>query len=180
MSAESKNLPHMPWFVRDYLMDTPHLTTAQHGAYLLLLGNAWIQGGYLPDDDVLLASMTRCSRQEWVKMKPAVMGFWSLSKRGWTQKRLLAELRYVTERIEKHKIAGKKGGMAKASKQREKDGSPAIATLQPRSSHAVPSHTHTHTQTHQGRALAERKAVGSTVYAREAAYPSDLVEFGDD
>ena len=40
----------------DYHRKTRHLTqAAQHGAYMLLIGEAWQRGGALPDDDEMLA-----------------------------------------------------------------------------------------------------------------------------
>jgi uncharacterized protein YdaU (DUF1376 family) len=118
MVLRDKNMPAMPWFVRDYLMDTQHLTRDQHGAYLLLLGTAWTQGGYLPDDDEVLAAIAKATPAEWDAMKGRIMAFWTLTKRGWKQKRLMKEIEYVSEQKERRKRAAQIGGRAKAGKQK--------------------------------------------------------------
>ena len=45
----------MPFYVADYLRDTRHLSATEHGAYMLLIMQAWTQGGLLPLDPVRLA-----------------------------------------------------------------------------------------------------------------------------
>ena len=82
--------PAMPLWCQRYFGDTRHLRTAEeHGAYLLLLMEAWLRPKCsLPDDDQLLARLACCSDDEWARLKPVVMAFWTLDKRSkeWVQK----------------------------------------------------------------------------------------------
>jgi len=65
----------MPFYVADYLGDTMHLSTTQHGAYLLLLLACWKAGGDLPDDDAQLSAITRMSLLDWRKSAPVLRRF---------------------------------------------------------------------------------------------------------
>ena len=82
----------MPLVIRDYLADTGHLSTAEHGAYLLLLMTAWTRGGSLPDDDAQLARITRASGREWKMLRASLAPFFHAVDGEWRQKRLLKEL----------------------------------------------------------------------------------------
>ena len=53
----------MPLLVDKYLGDTQHLTTEQHGAYLLLLMTMWKRDGVLMVRD--LPQITRLSPARW-------------------------------------------------------------------------------------------------------------------
>ena len=82
----------MPLWTDAYLADTLHLTTMQHGAYLLLLMVSWRNNGRLPDDDKRLARYTKMSGQQWARNRSVIMEFWTLKNGEWFNKRQLDEL----------------------------------------------------------------------------------------
>lgn len=134
------NLPFMPFWTDAYLADTVHLTTEQHGAYLLLLFQAWRSPDCsLADDDELLALQAKVSPAKWKAMKPIVMAFWKLDKRRkrWVQKRLRIEREKVMERKAKAKDSAasrwkdKKKGDANAL-QTQCEGNASIPILRPK------------------------------------------------
>jgi uncharacterized protein YdaU (DUF1376 family) len=91
--------PSMPLWTDAYLADTRHLSTQEHGAYLLLLMVAWRRPDCnLPDDDKLLARFAGLGPRQWKNIKDAVLEFWTLEDGCWTQKRLLKERSFVVNR----------------------------------------------------------------------------------
>lgn len=82
----------MTFYVGDYLRDTGHLSTEEHGAYLLLLLHAWTKNGVLPPDDELLRRITRLAPKAWIKARTEVMKFFHLQDDGYHQKRMDKEL----------------------------------------------------------------------------------------
>jgi uncharacterized protein YdaU (DUF1376 family) len=97
--------PWMPLYVGDYRADTQHLTTAQHGAYLLLIMHYWQHGG-LPDDDGQLARIVGMTAAEWKKNRPVIRPFFG---KGWRHPRIERELKDAKERYERRASAGRKG-----------------------------------------------------------------------
>jgi uncharacterized protein YdaU (DUF1376 family) len=104
------NRPWMPLYVGDYLGDTGHLTTAQHGAYLLLMMHYW-RKGELPDDDRQLSKITKLPLKTWCDYRATLQDFFY---EGWKHKRIDAELAKMVRVSEKRAIAGQKGGLGSA------------------------------------------------------------------
>src|SRR3982750_4820374 len=97
--------PWMPFYVADYLGDTEHLSTLQHGAYCLLLFSYWRRGN-LPDDDQQLANITKMPLEDWLGHRPVLK---ALFYDGWKHKRVEAELRRQAEKAAKAREHGQKG-----------------------------------------------------------------------
>lgn len=82
----------MPLYVADYLSSTTRLTTEQHGAYLLLIIDYW-KNGRLPDDDSILASITRLTVDAWAKHRGVLEGFFEVSNGEWIHSRIEKEIK---------------------------------------------------------------------------------------
>jgi uncharacterized protein YdaU (DUF1376 family) len=118
------DLPYLQWSPRDYLSDTRELTTLQHGAYHLLLWEAWLRPSRrLPDDDTILARLTCMTVDEWLDIKDAVMAKWQYEGRSrtWKHKRLEKE----AERAH-HRSKLQADRAAKRWSQKEKDDAVAM------------------------------------------------------
>jgi uncharacterized protein YdaU (DUF1376 family) len=86
--------PALTLWTDAYLSDTRHLSTVEHGAYLLLLMEAWRRPHCdLPDDDQILSRLAGLAPKEWAKVKPVIMEFWTRDgrRKTWSQKRLVKE-----------------------------------------------------------------------------------------
>jgi uncharacterized protein YdaU (DUF1376 family) len=104
------NRPWMPLYVGDYLGDTGHLTTTQHGAYLLLMMHYW-RKGELPDDDRQLSKIAKLPLKTWCEYRPTLQDFFH---EGWKHKRIDAELERMMRVSAKRAVAGQKGGIGSA------------------------------------------------------------------
>lgn len=104
----------MPLLTDAYTSDTMHLSTEQHGAYLLLLIAMWRAGGELPDDAEILQRITRVSSKRWPKMWEAIGPFFtSIGNRKLFQKRLKTEWDKASHR---KAVAQANGTMPKGTK----------------------------------------------------------------
>ena len=100
--------PAMPLWTDAYLADTSHLTTIEHGAYLLLLMVAWrSHDKRLPDDDKKLARYARVTAGQWQRLRPVLQEFFKVKDGYWTQGRLTDEAEAVRQHRERQSQAGK-------------------------------------------------------------------------
>ena len=164
------NRPWMPLYVGDYLGDTGHLTTTQHGAYLLLMMHYW-RKGELPDDDRQLSKIAKLPLKTWCDYRATLQDFFY---DGWKHKRIDVELAKMTRVSEKRAIAGQKGGLGSAlarmklenaSRSRQvlsrdalsREAPPRAIAVQP-SSPATASADHSHSDSHQSLPMDESLA----------------------
>lgn len=132
------NPPKMPIHIGDYMRDTGHLSTLEHGAYLLLLFHYW-STGKLPTDDRKLATIAGMSTAEWRKARPTIAEFFDEE---WRHGRVEYELEKAKRISEAGREAGKASGRSRTAKRKTNDRSTADEpTIEPlnRSSEAYAS-----------------------------------------
>lgn len=108
----------MPLYIGDYLSNTMHLTTEQHGAYLLLLMAYWKSGAALQDDPKFLASITKMSENAWGCAQAYIKHYFDTeSSPGlWVHHRVEKELAIARENHEKQVNRAKKAALARWGK----------------------------------------------------------------
>lgn len=104
----------MPLFISDYLRDTGHLTTAEHGAYLLLIMQAWWRDGALPADEDRLRIMAKMNIREWRRARGVLLEFFERVGEVYRHKRIDAELERARAMVEQRVGAGKASAEARA------------------------------------------------------------------
>ncbi len=92
----------------DYARDTGHLTALEHGVYNLLLDWYYINECPIPEDKAI-----RISRGNPEETKTVLSEFFSLSERGWVNKRAEVDIADYKVRAEKNRDTGKLGGRPK-------------------------------------------------------------------
>jgi len=148
------NRPWMPLYVGDYLGDTGHLTTTQHGAYLLLMMHYW-RKGELPDDDKQLSKITKLPLKVWTEYRETLQDFFY---DGWRHKRIDAELQRMTKVSNARAIAGQKGGIGSALSRIKLENASlskhvprqAIAYQMPSNATAIVNHSHSQSKKEEG------------------------------
>ena len=96
----------MPLYVGDYYRDTRHLTTLQHGAYMLLIMEYWTKG-YLPKEPLKLRKICGLSYHQWRSNSLAIAALFTPD---WRHARIERELQKAKDLSLKRAVYGAKGG----------------------------------------------------------------------
>jgi len=107
-------LPFMRFYTDDYMADTAHLTTLEHGAYILILINYW-RRQQAPKAD-RLARISGLTKQEWSEVEPVLSELFSVEKDVWFHKRVEHELQRIKDETKRNSKAGKASGKARRNK----------------------------------------------------------------
>lgn len=86
----------MPLYIADYLADTTRLTTEQHGAYMLIIMDYW-RNGAPPDDDNVLANITKLTPNAWRKHRVSLSKLFTIDGGEWKHKRIDDELKKASD-----------------------------------------------------------------------------------
>ncbi|MCI0747198.1 MAG: DUF1376 domain-containing protein [Verrucomicrobia subdivision 3 bacterium] len=112
----------MRLYIGDYLKDTLHLSTFEHGVYFLLIIAYWTNGSPLPDDNVQLANIARLTLDQWLAVRPRMTDrFFQVQGGQWHHKRIELELLKAKADLETKHERGKKGADARWQKKRAKN-----------------------------------------------------------
>lgn len=117
-------IPYMPLYVADYLADAAHLSTLEHGAYLLLIMTYWQRGEALPDDDKKLARIARLDARNWARVKPQICEFFTTGDNKLLHHRIERELSSVRAKS----LKKREGGLARAKQMHSNRSAPAKLT----------------------------------------------------
>ena len=104
-------LPYIQFYVADYLADTMHLTTEQHGAYLLIIFNYWQTGNPVLKED--LAAVARLSNDRWISVERSLQRFFNDTGTHWQHDRIDADLETVRQRQKQASDAGRASAEAR-------------------------------------------------------------------
>ncbi len=148
--------PAMPVFPDAYLADTTHLSTEEHGAYLLLLMAMWRRGGSVPNDDADLARIVGLDRSRWRKTKKRLLPLLIVEGSFLSQKRLQKEWQYAKEKRDKNAANGRTGGRPKSNINNRLDKANGSVSHNPNESPHTHTHTHEKTSVFSERASAQK------------------------
>ena len=121
----------MPLYVSDYLADTSHLSTEEHGAYILLLMHAWMNNGELPTDDGRLRRICRMDERPWRKSRDEIKAFFYEQDCVLRHRRVDKEIERAQQMVAQRAAAGRASAeKRKAERDAQRNGNESSTTVE--------------------------------------------------
>lgn len=117
-------LTALPWFafnIGEYVKDTMRLTRDAHGAYLLLMLDYYGKAEPCPDDDFILAALTKSTEAEWKQIRKMLAPFFDIREGYWYHRRIERELREACDRHASAKENARAAALAMHAARRAKE-----------------------------------------------------------
>ena len=110
-----------PFYVGDYLRDTPDLSLLEHGVYFYLLSTYYGTERPLPAKADAIYRICRAITPEEQEAVGAVLErFWTLTADGWVQRRAADEIAKSQEKAARNRVNGLRGGRPPKGKEASK------------------------------------------------------------
>lgn len=142
--TDSSKLIFMPLYWGDWLADTGHLSTEQHGCYFLLVGASWMRGPP-EDDDESLAQIVRLPLERWKLLRPKLAPFFKIENGVWRHKRVEAELAKAKDLSGKRREAARAANEARRAKGHANAAQTDMQTVAQTEAQPHP-HSHSHSE----------------------------------
>ncbi len=108
-------LPWFPFNIAEYVTDTMRLSRDAHGAYLLLMLDYYGTTTPCPDDDFILAAVTKSTETEWAQLRKMLAPFFDIRDGHWFHKRIEREIEEGSRKVADRKLLAEAGGRARAA-----------------------------------------------------------------
>ncbi|MGQ3299661.1 YdaU family protein [Reyranella sp.] len=149
MADAPKSDVWMAFYVGTYLANTLNLSRERHGSYLMLILAAFKNGGWLPNDDVELAIIARCTPKEWKAERRVYEAFFEVTEDRWVHTFVEGQLERAARLTQAKSAAGKKG----AENRWQKDSRPMAGPSPSQRQTDAQSESHPHNSCSHGKTI---------------------------
>ena len=111
MGTEKPKMVWYKFFIADYQRDAAQLSLIEHGAYRLLLDQAYLSGGTLPaNPERIYRLLGAINSAEQEAIKSVLTEFFHKGRDGYTHARVTKEVSVYAEKAERNRQVGARGG----------------------------------------------------------------------
>ncbi|MDA8153126.1 MAG: YdaU family protein [Acidithiobacillus sp.] len=114
MGTEKPKMVWYKFFIADYQRDAAQLSLIEHGAYRLLLDQAYLSGGTLPaNPERIFRLLGAINPAEQEAIRSVLAEFFHKGRDGYTHARVTKEVSVYAEKAERNRVVGARGGRPK-------------------------------------------------------------------